>query len=553
MGEESRKIRELRSIKITAAALIVVAVVLMSGVIYVGMTRKGGSGTVLVYCTANHTLTLDPADADDIGSITPISNIYETLIRYSSDEETPGFLEGLATSWTTSTDGLWYNFTLRERVQFSNGNPLTASDVRFSIERVLSMDSPNTGIARILSRSIDLNSTLVLDDYHLSIQLKEPYAGFLATIAQPFPLSILDRESTLEHYSAADKYAHEFMSSNPIGTGPYMLERWQKGSEVLLVKNPLHWRGWSGNHTDKVVIREVADAESITSALQTGNADIADVPISNLSDIADNPDIAVKSFRTYDIEIAVMNMAHSRTNHSFMKDTKVRLALSYAFDYLNTSVQLYQGHMEGLNGCIPNGLPFSAESQPAKHFIYDLSMASDLLDSSGHFLDVADHRFNGTSLELVVQEGDPLRVASANSYAVSLGRLGVLATVKEADSSILERKGEWDMFFAKKVLRYPDPDDYVTQLLVSSASGGDFFRSSISDSVIDSAARIASLGRSESSRIIAYGQIWQESTENPNMILIGQPDCVLVSRNIEMGFQFDPVTRLDFYTLWRST
>jgi peptide/nickel transport system substrate-binding protein len=342
------------------------------------------------------------------------------------------------------------------------------------------------------------------------------------------------------------------MSSNPIGTGPYMLERWQKGSEVVLVKNPLHWRGWSGNHTDKVVIREVADVESITNALQAGNADIADVPISNLSDIADNPDLAVKSFRTYDIEIAVMNLAHSRTSHSFMKDPKVRQALSYTFDHLNTSLQLYQGHMEGLNGCIPNGLPLSAESQPTKHFIHNLNLASDLLNSSGYFLDVANHRFNETSMELVVQGGDLLRMASAESYADSLRRLGVMATVKEGNSSILERSGNWDMFFAKKALRYPDPDDYVTQLLVSSASGGDFLRSGISDSIIDSAARAASASMSESSRLRAYGLIWQESNENPNMILIGQLDCVLVSKNLGMGFQFDPVMRLDFYTMWRS-
>lgn len=542
----------MRNLKITAIALIVVAVLLMSGVVYLGMTREGGNGTVLVYCTANHTLTLDPADADDMGSITPISNIYETLIRYSSDEETPGFLEGLATSWTTTPDGLSYNFTLREGVRFSNGNLLTAPDVKFSIERVLSMDSPDTGVAKIISKSLDLNSTQVLDDYHLSIKLKQPYAGFLATIAQPFPLSILDRESTLKHYSAADKYAHEFMSGNPMGTGPYMLERWQKGSEVVLAKNPLYWRGWSGNHTDRVLIREVADADSIMGALQTGKADLADVTLANLSDIADSLDLAVKAFRTYDIEIAVMNTAHSRTSHSFMKNPDVRQALSYAFDYLNTSAQLYQGHIEGLNGCIPSGLPLSAESQPTKHFTYNLDLASDLLNSSGYFLDVENHRFNGTTMQLVVQEGDPLRIASADSYAVSLGRLGVQTTVKEGNSSILEGRGNWDMFFAKKALRYPDPDDYVTQLIVSSASGGDFFHSGISDSVIDSAARVASASVSKSSRLRAYEQIWQESNENPNMILIGQPDCVFATKNLVMGFQFDPVMRLDFYTMWRS-
>ena len=553
VGEEFKKIREIRNIKIVAMALIVVAVVLMGGVVYVGMTWKGGEVTVLVYCTANPTLTLDPADADDIGSLAPIGNIYETLIKYSSDENAPGFLEGLATSWTTTGDGLWYNFTLREGVRFSNGNLLTASDVKFSIERVLSMGSPNTGIARILSRSIDLNSTQVLDDYHLSIELKQSYAGFLATIAQPFPLSILDREYTLEHYSAGDKYAHKFMGDNPMGTGPYMLETWREGSEVVLVKNPLHWRGWSGNHTDKIVIKEVADAASITNALEVGDADIAEVPISNLSDVADNPALAVKTFRTYDIEIAVMNTVHSRTNHSFMRDPNVRQAFSYAFDYLNTSAQLYQGNMEELNGCIPNGVPFSEESQPTKHFVYNLNMASNLLNSSGYFVDVENHRFNGTTMQLVVQGGDPLRIASAELYALSLRSLGVLATVKEGDSLILEGKGGWDMFFAKKAIRYPDPDDYVTQVLVSTAGGGDFFHSGIVDSVIDSAARTASSSMSESDRLSAYEQIWQESKENPNVILIGQPECVFVSRGLATGFLFDPVTWLDFYSLWRNT
>jgi peptide/nickel transport system substrate-binding protein len=553
VGEESQKVRELRNIKLTAIALIVVAVLLMSGVVYLGISSKGGSGTELVYCTTNPILTLDPADADDSGSLLPIGNIYESLIRYSSNDETHGFLEGLATNWTISSDGLWYNFTLREGVRFSNGNLLTASDVKFSIERVLSMDSPDTGVARIISKSLDLNSTQVLDDYHLSMRLKQRYAGFLATIAQPFPLSILDRESTLEHYSAADKYAHEFMSSNPIGTGPYMLERWQKGNEVVLVKNPLYWRGWSGNHTNKVVIREVADADSVTSALWAGNVDIADVPLANLSSIANDTDLAVKAFRTYDIEIAVMNTANPRTSHSFMRDQKVRQALSYAFDYLNTSAQLYQGYMEGLSGCIPSGLPLSAESQPSKHFIYNLPLASDLLNSSGFFLDVENNRFNGTTMELVVQGGDPLRVASAESYAVSLRRLGVFVTVEEGNNSILEGKGNWDMFFVKKALRYPDPDDYVTQLLVSSTSSGDIFHSGISDSIIDSAAGAASATTSESSRLIAYEQIWQESKENPNVILIGQPECVLVSKSLATGFLFDPVTGLDFYTVWSNT
>jgi hypothetical protein len=57
----------------------------------------------------------------------------------------------------------------------------------------------------------------------------------------------------------------------------------------------------------------------------------------------------------------------------------------------------------------------------------------------------------------------------------------------------------------------------------------------------------------ESSRLTAYEQIWQESKENPNVILIGQPECVFVSKSLATGFLFDPVTGLDFYTMWRNT
>lgn len=549
MGQEVRRARERWDIKVAVAAIIVVAIILIGGLIYVDATRKREQGSSVLYYSTDHVVTLDPADADDVGSLVPASNIYETLIRYSPDEGAPEFSEGLATSWTMSPDGLWYNFTLRQGVRFSNGNAFTADDVKFTIERILSMASPDTGVSQIFSWNIDLNSTQVLDDYSLSIKLRQPFSGFLATVARPFPLSILDRESTLEHYSVVDKYAHEYVNGNPVGTGPYLLEKWQQGVEVVLARNPQHWRGWSGSHFDRVIIKEISTAESVTSALQTGNADIAPVSPANLSDIEGYPAIAVNRFRTYGIEVAVMNTAHLRSSHVFMRESRVRQALCYAFDYANTSVQLYRGYMEELRGCIPNGLPFSADAQPSKYFSYNMSAASRLLNESNYLLDVANHRFNGTTMVLVVERGDSLRMSTASSYAAALGRLGILTTVKEGNRSVLDKRGDWDLFFMRTGPRYPDPIDVTMQLLASAGIGGDYYHSGISDSVIDAAARVAWSSTSNQSRMEAYAQIWQESNANPNAILIGQIDCALCSKSIISGLQLNPVTLLDFYSV----
>jgi len=528
-----------------------VAVLLLSGIIYVGVTRTDKTPS-LVYYTGDHVISLDPADADDAGSMVLISNIYETLVKYSSNESYGGFSAGLATSWAVSPNGLMCNFTLRQGVKFSNGNTFNAYDVKFSMERVLLMDSPATGVADILSQSVDLNSTLVQNDYELSIRLKEPYAGFLATIAQPYPLAILDREYTLEHYSAADMYAHDFMSSHPMGTGPYMLESWHKGSELILLRNPTYWGGWAGNHVEKVTIREISSNKSRIEALQLGKAQIADIPLSNLTDVEGYSGTATQSFRSFDIEIAVMNVNHSRTSHSFMRNARIRQAFCYAFDYPYTFAQIYRHHMHDVQGCIPNGIPLSAESQPNKSFNYSLQTASEILNSTGYFLDAAGHRFNGTTMTLIVEPGDSLRMAASNSYADNLRRLGILVVVQEDDRSILGSKGDWDMFFTSKSAKYADPDDNVMQLLVSATRGGDMFMTGITDTVIDSAAIAGSRAITNASRISEYLSVWGESNQNPNMILIGQLDRVVAHDKTVDDFQFDPITGLSFYSMARS-
>jgi PKD repeat protein len=107
----------------------------------------------MVYYTIGEPRTLDPADAYDKASTEVIFSIYEGLITYKRND-TKTFYPSLATDWNVSDDSLTWTFNLRENVKFSNGNDFTAEDVKYSFDRVLIMNAPESGVSWILSQCI---------------------------------------------------------------------------------------------------------------------------------------------------------------------------------------------------------------------------------------------------------------------------------------------------------------------------------------------------------------------------------------------------------------
>ena len=128
--------------------------------------------TTIVRYDIGDAKTLDPADAYDTASSEPIFSIYDTLVTYKGND-TITFYPCLATDWTVSNDSLTWTFNLRHNVKFSNGNDFTAEDVKYSFDRVLTMDAPESGVDWILGQCMDTNSTTVIDDYTVQIKLTQ--------------------------------------------------------------------------------------------------------------------------------------------------------------------------------------------------------------------------------------------------------------------------------------------------------------------------------------------------------------------------------------------
>ena len=179
------------------------------------------------------------------------SNLFEGLTKYGPDGS---INPGLAKSLDISSDGLSYTFKLNQNIKFHDGTALTASDVKFSLDRARGEDSTNAQKALFTG----IKSVVVLDDLTLQIDLVEPNGGFITNLA--WGDAVIVAPESIDNAETA-----------PIGTGPFKFSKWIKGDRVELVKNPDYW-GKSVN-LDKAIFKFISDPTAAFAAVMAGDID----------------------------------------------------------------------------------------------------------------------------------------------------------------------------------------------------------------------------------------------------------------------------------------
>src|SRR4051812_28444633 len=196
---------------------------------------------------------LDPttAAAAAIGEVT-LYNVYETLTRINEDSSVAPLL---AESWDVAQDLKTYTFKLRKGVKFHNGEAFDSAAVKFSYERAAAPNSTNKD--RSLFQSIAAVTTPDADTVVVSMKNPEPNLPFL--LGQP-------SASIVEPKSAPTD------ATQPVGTGPFVLGAWAKGSSITLNKWP-DYRNAAAIKLNKVTIRFISDASAQVAALLSGDVD----------------------------------------------------------------------------------------------------------------------------------------------------------------------------------------------------------------------------------------------------------------------------------------
>ncbi|MBI4528530.1 MAG: ABC transporter substrate-binding protein [Deltaproteobacteria bacterium] len=223
------------------------------------LSGPGAAQTVLKARLLGNISTLDSAKINQVNDHAVAENIYSHLVKYK-----PGSVDiepDLAVSWTISRNGEVYTFSLRKGVKWHKGfGEFTAKDVKYSIERTLDpkTKSPNAGDFSLVDR------VEVIDDYTVRIFLKEPYAPFL-TVTLPY------RPGWILNQAAVEKFGSDY-GLNPIGTGPFVFERYVPGTEVALSANKQYYAG--SPKLDRIVFKPISEETVAEIALERGDVDI---------------------------------------------------------------------------------------------------------------------------------------------------------------------------------------------------------------------------------------------------------------------------------------
>src|SRR5262249_20204814 len=273
---------------------------------------SGGSTanvSTLVIANAVKVDTLDPEANSVNESIWLDQNLYSRLLQPNSTGT--GLLPDLDSSWTISKDGLTYTFHLRPDAKFSNGTPVTADDVVYSIDRSRKF-SGGWGFLLTPVKTITASGT-----HTVVITLSQPHAPLLADLAM-YAYSVVPEK--LVKSEGSKFFQH------PVGSGPFMVTSYNADSEIDLARNP-HFYGTKPK-ISKVKIMIVPNDNTRVLMLQSKKADIIENPPGNLvSQINKNPDLSVQLFPSTRVDFVQLD-----EHYKPFKNAKVREALNYAIN-----------------------------------------------------------------------------------------------------------------------------------------------------------------------------------------------------------------------------
>jgi len=304
---------------------------------------------------------LDPSRSAAAGNIEVYGQLYSRLLRRdpTSDELQPG----LAERWEVSPDGLTVTLFLRE-AKFSDGSPLTADDVVFSLSRVRS--DPKSALPSYLAM-VDKVTAKDAKTVELSLQYAMP--------------AILDNLElwNIGIVSKADveKRGDSAFESAPLASGPYRVREWKPGEKLVLEPNPNYWRQGYPKSDAVVELIEATDPETAVSMLKSGDVDVMrEVQWTQVEDINATDGLVASMEPANIIEEILVN--HKREPFSNMK---ARQAAAYALDNKAIAQAVTYGHAKPANTTLPGSLAFHDDSYPG--YVQDMDKAKKLMAESG--------------------------------------------------------------------------------------------------------------------------------------------------------------------------
>ncbi len=461
--------------------------------------------------------SFDPIATTENTDIRLITSMNVYLVRLSTDGSS--LVPDLADSWSVSDDGTVYTFELGDGA-FSNGDPVTAADVVFSLERV--RDHPGSVQAPLYSLITDISA---VDGDTVAVTLSAASPATLSAIAM-YPAAILPE--------GLGGLSEEDFGASPISAGPYFLEEWERGGQVVLAKNTFHPEA-DTVAIDRIEWTPIPDDNSRLLQLQGGELDIAlPIPLNLVSEVdaAEGIEVQVSpSTLTYNINFNYEN--------ELFQDIKVREAVGIALDVEGITSAITYGLGGRSNSVLAEGTLYYDASIPLRD--YEPDRASAILAEAGAA---------GTQVELMIPIGNSLLEQFSVIAQQQLNAAGLNVSVRRVEETQYWgdfEAGNYQMAIGSWTNDMAHPDQKMSFILGNGDANNYFtrYRNDELAAQVNAARAIADDAAAQE----AYSALQRAAFDEVFWIdLFKLPYTAAVSDRVE-GFSQDVTGRIEFERL----
>ena len=407
--------------------------------------------------------SLDPAFSKDQSTMWICNQLYDGLLQLDSNMN---ILPSVAKSYSVSDDGLTYTFILRTDVFFHDnehfengqGRKVTASDFVYSLGRIIDEKTASPGAWLFNGKVRDRQPFVAVDDTTFVLNLKVPFRPMLSLLTLPY-CSVVPKE-------IVEYYGKDFRTV-AIGTGPFILKKWQEQTTLILEKNLRYFeKDEAGNqlpYIDGVRVDFLTDRSVEFLQFLQGNFDLIsgvdrsfrDKALNHKGELLDELKNKVSLVRKPYMNTEYLGFSMKKLRNEALSNIKVRKAICYAIDREKMLVYLRNGiGIPARYGIIPEGVKgFNPE---VKGYGYNLELAKQLLREAGYP--------NGKGIATIVLNSNPIYQDLTEYIAKSLSEIGLQIEVQLNPGTFLREsmaKNSVDFFRASWIGDYPDAENFL--------------------------------------------------------------------------------------------
>jgi peptide/nickel transport system substrate-binding protein len=500
-----------------------------------GGNPAAASATSIIAASGQDISNLDPHTGHDYAIASAQKAVYDTLLRYQGN---PPMLQNLlATSYTSTQDASEWTIKLDPRAVFHDGTPVKASDVAYSVGRLI---RKNKGAAYMFVSIMDQNGAQVVDDHTVKFSLQIPFA--------PLPLILpwlfIVNEQLVKQHDVGGDEGEKWLLDHEAGSGPFTIKRWQPGDsyEFQAVNN--YWWGWpKGGSLSGLIWKIVRESSSQRLSLLNGDAQMAfELSADDIGAVSSNSDLIVNSDRSFSVFAVKLNNQRGPTS-----DINVRKAISYAMDY-DAILKVLNNRAVLLDGPLPSNLG-DYHNPNLNLYRYDMDKARAALKQSTQYGN------GGFELEYVYVTGLQTEEQIGLILLDKLGQMNIkvkmnpmvwpdmVARAKTPDTAP-------NMMGVYSGTDYADPDNFLWQAYHSSQAGFWAAASHYKNPEFDKVLEAARATADHQKRVQLYWQA-QDMLVNDAVEVFGQSEFSGLTRSKKVaGYQYCPIMGYYFQPFW---